>query len=148
MIELPWVRPALVEAMRRDRRDRQSSQRPSVPELREAPRGAGLLDISVGATTLVLTDPDDAVRLPGVDAARAEEGHGPTLADVEEWEAGVEQARREPGFVYAVVVPGDDRAPSAVSAPVRPAQMARYNSSRSAQSVGSTSGDAVRVSTR
>jgi SAM-dependent methyltransferase len=102
VIELPWVRPALVEAMRRDRCDRQYRNGRLARNCARLLAGRGLVDIDVDATTLVLTDPDDAFGFPAWVRTRAEEGQGLTTADVEEWEAGVERARREPGFVYAV----------------------------------------------
>jgi SAM-dependent methyltransferase len=102
VIELPWVRPTLVDAMRRDRRDRQY-RNGSVSRKYAAHLAArGFVDISVDATTLVLTDPDDAFGFPTWMRTRSREPDGPTPGDVEEWEAGVERARHEPGFVYAV----------------------------------------------
>lgn len=106
VIELPWVRPALVDAMRRDRRDRQYRNGELARQYAELFAARGLVDITVDATALVLTDPDDAFGLPSWVRTRAGESAGEsdraTAADVEEWEAGVERARHEPGFLYVV----------------------------------------------
>jgi SAM-dependent methyltransferase len=64
VIELPWVRPALVEVMRRDRRDRQYRNGLLSRSYARLLAARGLLDVSVDATTLVLTDPDDAFGFP------------------------------------------------------------------------------------
>jgi len=69
-----------------------------VRRAREASPAVAIAD----ATTLVLTDPDDAFGLPTWARTRSGEAGGPTKSDVEEWEAGVEWARNEPGFVFAV----------------------------------------------
>jgi SAM-dependent methyltransferase len=102
VIELPWVRPALVDAMRRDRRDRQYRNGGVSRKYAAYLAASGLVDITVDATTLVLTDPDDAFGFPTWMRTRSCEVGGPTQRDVEEWESGVERARHEPGFVYAV----------------------------------------------
>ncbi len=88
--------------MRRDRRDRQYRNGGVSRTYAAHLASRGLVDITVDATALVLTDPDDASGLPTWVRIRSREAGGPTPRDVEEWEAGVERARQEPGFVFAV----------------------------------------------
>jgi hypothetical protein len=62
----------------------------------------GLVDVTVDAFPLLLTDPDNAFGLPTW--VRAWRDRAPFSADDErEWDAGVNRSRRLGGFVYALL---------------------------------------------
>lgn len=102
VIHVPGVRPELVEQVARLRRDvgyRNGRLASALPARFEA---AGLLDVTVRAFPLVLTDPDDAFGLPTWVAYWRERGHPFDDSDIREWDAGIARAR-DGGFVYALL---------------------------------------------
>jgi SAM-dependent methyltransferase len=102
VIQVPGVRPALadrVKALRRDVGYRNGRFVSSLPALLAA---WGLVDVSVEAFPLVLTDPDVAFGLPGWPTLWRTEG-GFTDDDLDEWAAGMDRARRDGGLVYALL---------------------------------------------
>jgi SAM-dependent methyltransferase len=95
LIAIPGAPDELVAELRRLRRDVGYKNGTFAHRLPGLFAEAGLLEITVDAFPLLLTNPDDAFGLPtwpeywGIDAPR--------------WDALIERARAAPGFVYAVL---------------------------------------------
>ena len=102
VIEVPWVRRALVEEVRRYRRDVLYRHGTLARKFAGIFASLGLSQIEVHAEVLVLTDPDLAFGLPTWVRHRHETAGDISTGVVEEWDAGMTRARAEPGFVYAV----------------------------------------------
>jgi len=101
VIEVPGVAPELIARVTARRRDRQYRNGTIARRYPALLAHLGLIDITVDAHALVLTDPDLAFGLPSwVEVAR--DAGDATDADVEAWAAGIDAARRDGGFVYAV----------------------------------------------
>ena len=99
VIEVPGVRPELVDRIKRLRRDIGYRNGTFVRRLPGLLAEASTREITIEAFPLVLTDPDDAFGLPGW--ARYWSEHF-SEDEAQEWEAGVEAAR-EAGFVFALL---------------------------------------------
>jgi SAM-dependent methyltransferase len=101
VIALPGARTALVQRITELRADTGYRNGHYARRLPRCCADLGLVDVTVDAFPLVLTDPDDAFGLPGwPEYWRAE---GPfTDEDVAEWTTAVHAARNAPGFVFAL----------------------------------------------
>jgi SAM-dependent methyltransferase len=102
VIEVPGAPPSLVRRITELRRDdgyRNGTYARQLPQLLSE---LGLVEITVDAFPLVLTNPDDAFGLPTwVEYWRAE---GPFDDDASaEWAAAMVRARDRPGFVFALL---------------------------------------------
>ncbi|HTD51060.1 MAG TPA: methyltransferase domain-containing protein [Acidimicrobiia bacterium] len=102
LIELPGVSAALVQRVTQLRREIGYRNGVNARRLPNACAELGLVDITIDAFPLVLTDPDDAFGLAGwVEYWRAE---GPFDDRAQaEWAAAVQRARTRTGFVFAVL---------------------------------------------
>jgi SAM-dependent methyltransferase len=102
VIEVPGASSSLVgrvTALRRDVGYRNGLNARRLPQLCA---DLGLIDVTVDAFPLVLTDPDDAFGLPTwVEYWRTQ---GPfDDAAVSEWNRAMQDARRTPGFIFALL---------------------------------------------
>jgi len=102
LIEVPGARHALVSRVTELRREigyRNGSHARLLPRLCSE---VGLVDVTVDAFPLVLTNPDDAFGLPTwVDYWRAQGPFGER--ERAEWAAAMQRARELPGFVFALL---------------------------------------------
>ena len=102
VIEVPGAADTLVSrvtALRREIGYRNGTYARRLPRLLGE---LGLVDVTVDAFPLVLTNPDDAFGLPTwVDYWRAEGPFGDREAA--EWAAAIRRAREQPGFVFALL---------------------------------------------
>ena len=101
VIEIPGVRRELADAIKGLRRDvgyRNGRLATKLPALLAS---MGVVDISVTAFPLVLTDPDDAFGLPSWPTRWRERGPFDD-DDIAEWDAGIRRAR-ETGLIYALL---------------------------------------------
>jgi SAM-dependent methyltransferase len=109
-IHVPGVPTAITDKLKELRRDVGYRNGTFARELPARFREIGLRDITIDATTLVLTDPGDAFGVPSWPIQWREVG-GFSDGDVALWERGIRQARRA-GMIYAVtyfVVAGTKR---------------------------------------
>lgn len=102
VIHVPGVPADLVARVKATRRDIGYRNGRLASALPAAFRAAGLLDVTVSAFPLVLTDPDDAFGLPTWVAYWRDRGHEFDTTHVREWDAGMERSRGG-GFVYALL---------------------------------------------
>ncbi len=100
VIQVPGVRPELIAAVRRLRRDVGYRNGTLARELPERFARQGLEDVTIEAFPLVLTDPEDAFGLPTWVAYWREHF---SATDAAEWDAGMQRAREEGGFLYALL---------------------------------------------
>jgi SAM-dependent methyltransferase len=103
VLEVPGASAELVELVVRRRRDVQYRNGRMARRLPAEFARRGLVDVTVDAFGLVLTDPDEAFGLPTwVDHALRARTPGFVDDHREQWDVAMQRARAEPGFVYAV----------------------------------------------
>jgi SAM-dependent methyltransferase len=103
VIRVPSVDATTVAVIKAERRDHQYRHGCLAGDLPDLFRRVGLTDVAIDAFPVVLTDPDMAFGLPSW-AAFAHE-HGRLDADaVRAWEAGIEEARQDGGFLFVLTV--------------------------------------------
>jgi SAM-dependent methyltransferase len=99
-IHVPGVPAQVTHRLKELRRDLGYRNGTLARELPDRFASLGLRDIAVDATTLVLTDPDDAFGLPTWPRRWQEEG-GFSDDEIVAWDQAMDRARRD-GMVYAV----------------------------------------------
>jgi len=100
VISVPGVRAELTAAVRRLRRDVGYRNGTLARDLPRRCTEMGLRDIGIEAFPLVLTDPDDAFGIATWVAYWHQEF---TEADAAAWDAGMQRAREQGNFVYALL---------------------------------------------
>ncbi|MDY7100186.1 MAG: methyltransferase domain-containing protein [Actinomycetota bacterium] len=102
VIEVPGVDRHLVDRVKALRRDIGYRNGRLASTLPAAFAAAGLGDVTIDAFPLCLTDPDDAFGLP--DWPRLWQHHHPFTGDeLDAWDRGMDRARSNGGFVYALL---------------------------------------------
>jgi SAM-dependent methyltransferase len=99
-IHVPGISARVADRLKELRRDTGYRNGTLARELPDRFASIGLSDIAVEATTLVLTDPDDAFGLPTWPHRWKDEG-GFSDDDIAAWDQAIDQARRN-GMIYAV----------------------------------------------
>jgi SAM-dependent methyltransferase len=103
VLEVPGASAELVALVARRRRDVQYRNGRMARRLPAEFARRGLVEVTVDAFGLVLTDPDEAFGLPTwVDHALQVGTPGFVEDHRAEWDVAMQRARAEPGFVYAV----------------------------------------------
>jgi len=102
VIHVPGVDQALPDRVKALRRDVGYRNGRFVTTLPSSFSDLGLVDVTLDAFPLVITDPDLAFGLPTWPRWARAAGHGFTSSDLEAWDRGIEAARAS-GLVYALL---------------------------------------------